>query len=84
MKKEFKVFSKKFFNQKSYEEWVEKHNLEISVADYEIYDPKTDVIFRPQISGSGVFQDEVIVNAPEWIFQESVLEKIVDSNFIFV
>jgi hypothetical protein len=76
MKKEFKVFTKEFYNQKSYEEWVSTHNLDISIADYEDDDPKTDVIFRPQISGSGVFQDEVIVNAPEWIFQESTIEEV--------
>ena len=70
--KKFKSFKMDFFNQESYDSWVDENGFEIYPADYDLCDPETDVIFEVTIGGISPFYDLMIVDAPGWILESSV------------
>jgi len=69
---DFQLYTKSFNTTLAYDIWVEKNNLEIEEADYDIDNPKVDILFRPQINGTGLFSDLIIKNAPSYIMAKSI------------
>ena len=70
--KDFQLYTKSFNTQLAYDLWIEKNHLEIEEADYDMDNPKLDVLFRPQINGTGLFSDLVIKNAPSCIMAKLI------------
>jgi len=79
--KDFQLYTKSFNTQLAYDLWIEKNHLEIEEADYDMDNPKLDVLFRPQINGTGLFSDLIIKNAPSCIMENNMKTTVSFSQF---